>query len=65
MGGKERHGFRNWIVWDYRAGRELARLKYQAQRHAYAVSPVAMAPDGKRFAVGVRGAIRVYELGPG
>jgi hypothetical protein len=63
MGGQERRGFRNWVVWDYRAGRELARLKYKGQRHAYAVSPVAVAPDGKRFAVGVRGAIRVYALG--
>ncbi|HVX67213.1 MAG TPA: hypothetical protein VHA11_11455 [Bryobacteraceae bacterium] len=62
MGGNERHGLRSWIVWDYRAGRELARLKYKPQRHAYAVSPVAMSPDGTRFAVGVRGAIRVYEL---
>jgi hypothetical protein len=62
LSGSEHRGVRAWVVWDYRTGSTLGRIRYRGQRHGYAVSPVAMAPDGSRFAVAARGAIRVYEV---
>ena len=62
MAGNGRRGFDYWTVWDYRSGRELGRLKYRPQRHGYAVSPGAVSPDGRRFAVAARGVLRMYEI---
>lgn len=60
--GADHRGFRHWIVWDYRTGRDLGRLGYRGQRHSYAVSPAAIAPDGKRFVVGAKGELRMYDI---
>ncbi len=60
--GTDRRGFQSWIVWDYRTGRELGRLKYAGQRHGYAVSPSAIAPDGQHFVIAARGRLRMYEV---
>jgi hypothetical protein len=62
LAGSGRRGFTSWVVWDYRTGRELGRLRYTGQRHGYAVSPSAIAPDGRSFVVGARGELRMYEV---
>lgn len=61
--GTDRPGFLAWVVWDYRTGRELGRLRYAGQRHGYVVSPAAISPDGKRIVVAARGELRMYEVG--
>jgi hypothetical protein len=60
--GADHRGFSRWIVWDYRTGRDLGRLGYRGQRHSYAVSPAAIAPDGKRFVIGAKGELRMYDI---
>jgi hypothetical protein len=62
--GESTAGISNWVVWDYRTGREIARLRYRRQRHAYAFSPAAVAPAGRRFVVGAGGKLRMYEIAP-
>lgn len=52
----------HWIVWDYRSGRELARLPYKRARHGYEASPAAISPDGRRVAIGAGDLLRLYEI---
>jgi hypothetical protein len=52
----------NWVIWDYRASREIGRLRYRGQRHAYAFSPCAVSPDGSHFLVGAGSKVVMYEI---
>ena len=62
MSGKDSGGLSHWVVWNYRTGEEIGRLRYRKQRHAYAYSPSAVAPDGRRFVLGAGGTLRMYEI---
>jgi hypothetical protein len=62
LSGKDSGGLSHWVVWNYRTGQEIGRLRYRKQRHAYAYSPSAVAPDGRRFVLGAGGTLRMYEI---
>jgi len=62
LSGKDSGGLSHWVVWNYRTGEEIGRLRYRKQRHAYAFSPSAVAPDGRRFVLGAGGTLRMYEI---
>jgi hypothetical protein len=62
LSDKSSAGLSHWVIWDYRTGEEIGRLKYRKQRHSYAYSPSAMAPDGKRFVLAAGGTLRMYEI---
>ena len=62
MSGSGSSGLSHWVVWNYRTGEEIGRLRYRRQRHAYAYSPSAVAPDGRRFVLGAGGTLRMYEI---
>ncbi len=62
VSGNESAGLSHWVVWDYRTGEEIGRLRYKKQRHAYAFSPSAVAPAGGRFVLAVGGTLRMYEI---
>lgn len=55
------HGLSHWVVWNYRTGEEIARFRYQRQRHAYAYSPCAVTPDGHRFLLAGT-SLKMYEI---
>jgi hypothetical protein len=55
------HGLSHWVVWNYRTGEEIARYRYQGQRHAYAYSPCAVTPDGRRFLLAGT-SLKMYEI---
>ena len=62
ISAKDSGGLSHWVVWNYRTGEEIGRLRYRKQRHAYAYSPSAVAPDGRRFVLGAGGTLRMYEI---
>lgn len=62
LSGKDSGGLSHWVVWNYRTGEEIGRLRYRKQRHAYAFSPSAVAPDGRRFVLGAGGTLRMVEI---
>jgi hypothetical protein len=55
------HGLSHWVVWNYRTGEEIARYRYKGQRHAYAFSPCAVTPDGRRFLLAGT-TLRMYQI---
>jgi hypothetical protein len=57
-----RRGLLGWVIWDYRTGRELARLGYKKARHGYAFSPAAVSPDGRHVAIGGGDVLHLYEI---
>jgi hypothetical protein len=65
LAGKISGSLSHWVVWSYRTGQEIGRVKYRKQRHAYAFSPSAVAPDGRRFILAAGDALRMYEIVPG
>jgi hypothetical protein len=62
LSGQDSAGLSHWVVWNYRTGEEIGRLRYRKQRHAYAFSPSAVAPGGRRFVLGAGGTLRMYEI---
>ncbi len=64
LSGQESAGLSHWVVWNYRTGEEIGRLRYKKQRHSYAFSPTAVAPGGHRFVLAVGGTLRMYEITP-
>jgi len=62
LSDKDSGGLSHWVVWNYRTGEEIGRVRYRKQRHAYAYSPSAVAPDGRRFVLGAGGTLRMYEI---
>jgi hypothetical protein len=55
-------GLLGWVIWDYRTGRELARLGYKKARHGFAFSPAVVSPDGRRVAIGGGDVLHLYEV---
>ncbi len=62
LSGKDSAGLSHWVVWNYRTGVEIGRLRYRKQRHAYAFSPSAVAPGGRHFVLAAGGMLRMYEI---
>ncbi len=55
-------GLSHWVVWNYRTGEEIGRVRYRKQRHGYAFSPSAVAPNGRHFMLAAGGVLRMYEI---
>jgi hypothetical protein len=62
LSGQESAGLSHWVVWDYRTGEEIGRVRYKKQRHSYAYSPSAVAPGGHRVVLAAGGTLRMYEI---
>jgi dipeptidyl aminopeptidase/acylaminoacyl peptidase len=62
VSGNSQSGLSHWVVWNYRTGEEIGRIRYRKQRHSYAFSPSAVAPDGRRFVLAAGGVLRLYEI---
>jgi hypothetical protein len=67
---RTRDEWKAWVVWDFRSGRDVARLKYRTQRTGRSVGKKeekipfasAISPDGRRFAIAGEDVVQLYEI---